>query len=504
MFDISRNGTYVVRFHFFYFSSLGNLSDAHFNISAYESPILSNFTIKNSSSSDFLPTQEFFLPVHVGKLRIDFMPFDEHSFAFANAIEYNGLVRSPLHVIHRINVGGSEITPDNDTLLRYWIPADDYLLHKNTVRSTSYEGKLNYQRGGATQFNAPDSFYRTLKTTNIVNTSWHFDIHEIRPFIYSQTAAPFYEDFVVDSDDFSLMLFRVRCDQTAFLDGIEILEVIDQFAPRGSHSNRMKLFIIIGRCVGVVLVLIVLAMFMFCLKRRKWMLVETRLALMYKGALRNCAKVTVKRSEPGDGQGLPEFQREIMILSKIRHQNLIPLIGYCDECNEMILVYKFIEKGTLRDHLYSLKGESEEFSLGSKLSWDQSLRICIGAARGLDYFHTGSPRAIIHRDIKSTNILLDKHYVAKTHVTTDVKDSFRYLDPEYFRCFQLTLNPDVYSFVLLEVLCARPVIDHSLPREQLDKIVDPLLVGKINIKCLRKYGETIERCLQEYGVEQNE
>ncbi|PIN24678.1 Tyrosine kinase [Handroanthus impetiginosus] len=486
MFDISRNGTYVVRFHFFHFSSLGNLSDAHFNISAYESPILSNFTVKNSSSSDFLPTQEFFLPVHVGKLRIDFMPFDEHSFAFANAIEngeYNGLVRSPLHVIHRINVGGSEITPDNDTLLRYWIPADDYLLHKNTVRST-YEGKLNYQRGGATI---------------------------IRPFIYSQTAAPFYEDFVVDSDDFSPMLFRVRGDQTAFLDGIEIVEVIDQFAPKGSHSNRMKLFIIIGRCVGVVLVLIVLAMFMFCLKRRKWMPVETtdwrlvplyggthadfNLGLkipfseilyatrkfdtklligeggfgkVYKGVLRNGAKVAVKRSEPGDGQGLSEFQREIMILSKIRHQNLVPLIGYCDECNEMILVYKFIEKGTLRDHLYSLKGESEESSVGSKLSWDQRLRICIGAARGLDYFHTGSPRVIIHRDIKSTNILLDKHYVAKTHVTTDVKDSFRYLDPECFRCFQLTLKSDVYSFVLLEVLCARPVIDHSLPREQVN------------------------------------
>ncbi|PIN24506.1 Non-specific serine/threonine protein kinase [Handroanthus impetiginosus] len=86
-FDISENGTYVVRFHFFHFSSLGNLSDAHFNILAYGSPILSNFTVKNSSSSDSLPTQEFFLPVHVGKLRIDFVHFDENSLAFANAIE---------------------------------------------------------------------------------------------------------------------------------------------------------------------------------------------------------------------------------------------------------------------------------------------------------------------------------------------------------------------------------------------------------------------------------
>ncbi|PIN24680.1 Serine/threonine protein kinase [Handroanthus impetiginosus] len=669
-FDISENGTYVVRFHFFHFSSLGNLSDAHFNISAYKSPILSNFTVKNSSSSDFIPTQEFFLPVHVGKLRIDFVPFDENSFAFANAIEvflappdfipdsfvprvsgegqkgeYNGLLRSPLHVIHRINVGGVNIMPSNDTLLRYWIPDDDYLLINNTARNRRFNGdKLNYQKWGATPFLAPDSVYRTAKEMNInkettlnsFNISWLFDVrkqskhlvrlhfcdivspaaneltkfnlyiysdfsYEIYPFrVIPQTAAPFYVDFVVDSDNSSLMLISVGLEsdnndsinnnQIAFLNGVEIMEVIDEVASRGHHSKRMKLFIIIGPCVGgVVLVLIILATFMFCLKRRKWMPVETtdwrlvplyggsshsrtkvknrtgsahadfNLGLkisfseilyatrkfntklmigeggfgkVYKGLLRNGAKVAVKRSEPGHGQGLPEFQGEIMILSKIRHQNLVPLIGYCDEGDEMILVYEFMEKGTLRDHLYSQKGESEESTVGSKLSWDQRLRICIDAARGLDYLHTGSSQAIIHRDIKSTNILLDEHYVAKvadfglsrldqidqTHVTTDVKGSFGYLDPEYFRCFQLTLKSDVYSFgvVLLEVLCARPVIDHSLPREQvnlsewamswqrkgkLDKIVDPLLVGKINVNCLRKYGETVEKCLQDRGVD---
>ncbi|PIN24677.1 Serine/threonine protein kinase [Handroanthus impetiginosus] len=615
-------------------------------------------------SSDFLPIQDFFLPVRVGKLRIDFVPFDEHSFAFANAIEvflaptdfipdssvphvsgegqkgeYNVLLRSPLHVIHRINVGGDNIMPNNDTLLRYWIPDDVYLFHKNIAANTSYRGKLNYETGGATEFNAPDSVYGTAKKLNIVdkdgpttfNISWHFDVRKqakhlvrshfcdivtgtsneltrfnlyiysnfkraIRPWdVIQQTAAPFYIDFVVDSDDSGLMSISVVPEsdndiQTAFLNGVEIMEVIDKFSARGSHSKRMNLFIIIGPCVGgVVLVLIILAMFMFCLKRRKWMRVETpdwrlvplyggsshsrttvrsttgsahadlNLGLkvpfseilyatrkfdtklmigeggfgkVYKGMLKNGAKVAMKRSEPGHGQGLLEFRREITVLSKIRHQNLVPLIGYCDERNEMILVYEFMEKGALRDHLYSLKGESEESTLGSKLSWDQRLRICIGAARGLDYLHTGSSRAIIHRDIKSTNILLDEHYVAKvadfglsrldqvdqTHVTTDVKGSFGYLDPEYFRCFQLTLKSDVYSFgvVLLEVLCARPVIDHSLPREQvnlsewamswqkkgeLDKIVDPLLVGKINVNCLRKYGETVEKCLQDYGVD---
>ncbi|PIN22059.1 Serine/threonine protein kinase [Handroanthus impetiginosus] len=428
--------------------------------------------------------------------------------------------------------------------------------------------------------------YRTARIFN-QSSSYEFNISQNGTYV---TAAPFYKDFVVDSDDSGLMLIRVGGDQTAFLNGVEIMEVIDQFAPRGSHSKWMKLFIIIGPCVGgVILVLIILAMLMFRLKRRKWMPVEatdwrlvplyggsshsrttdksttgsthadfnlglkipfseilyatrkfdTKLMIgeggfgkVYKGVLRNRANVAVKRSESGHGQGLPEFQREIMILSKIRHQNLVPLVGYCDEGDEMILVYEFMEKGTLRDHLYSLKGESEESTVGSKLSWDQRLRICISAARGLDYLHTGSSRAIIHRDIKSTNILLDEHYVAKvadfglsrldqvdqTHVTTDVKGSFGYMDPEYFRCFQLTLKSDVYSFgvVLLEVLCARPVINHSLPREQvnlsewamswqrkgeLDKIVDPFLVGKINVNCLRKYGEIVEKCLQEYGVD---
>ncbi|PIN24504.1 Serine/threonine protein kinase [Handroanthus impetiginosus] len=665
-FGISERGIYVVRFHFFPFSSLGNLSNARFNILAYGSPILSNFTVKNSSSSDFLPVQEFFLPVSVGKLIIDLVPFDEHSFAFANAIEVfvapldfipdfsnipvpgevladNGQLRSLLHVIHRINVGGDNITPNDDTLLRYWIPDDYYLFNNNTARNHPFYGNnLNRQMEGATKFDAPDSVYRTAKELNIdnnndnngrsiFNMTWHFDVRnrsrhlvrvhfcdivtgtsneqttfnlyiysnfkrEIRPWdVIQQTAAPFYKDFVVDSDDSGLMSISVgpesdNDNQTAFLNGVEIMEVIDKFAPRGSHSKCMKLFIIIGPSVGgVVLVLIILAMFMFCLKRRKWMPVETpdwhlvplyggsshsrttvrsttgsahadlNLGLkvpfseilyatrkfdtklmigeggfgkVYKGMLKNGAKVAMKRSEPGHGQGLPEFRREITVLSMIRHQNLVPLIGYCDERDEMILVYEFMEKGALRDHLYSLKGESEESTLGSKLSWDQRLRICIGAARGLDYLHTGSSRSIIHRDIKSTNILLDEHYVAnvadfglsrldqvdQTHVTTDVKGSFGYLDPEYFRCFQLTLKSDVYSFgvVLLEVLCARPVIDHSLPREQvnlsewamswqrkgeLDKIVDPLLVGKINVNCLRKYGEIVEKCLQDYGVD---
>ncbi|XP_052303800.1 probable LRR receptor-like serine/threonine-protein kinase At1g06840 isoform X8 [Populus trichocarpa] len=196
---------------------------------------------------------------------------------------------------------------------------------------------------------------------------------------------------------------------------------------------------------------------------------------VYRGVLSGNSIVAIKRTEEGSLQGQKEFLTEIKLLSRLHHRNLVSLVGYCEEKEEQMLVYEFMPNGTLRDWLSDKAKGTLNF--GTRLS------IALGSAKGILYLHTEAQPPVFHRDIKATNILLDSKLTAKVadfglsrlapvlddegnlpnHVSTVVRGTPGYLDPEYFLTHKLTDKSDVYSLgiVFLELLTGMHPISHG-------------------------------------------
>eukprot|EP00253_Pinus_taeda_P026439 PITA_26439 len=225
-------------------------------------------------------------------------------------------------------------------------------------------------------------------------------------------------------------------------------------------------------------------------------------------------------------EGLHQFQNEVDLLSKIHHKNLVSLFGFCNESKEVMLIYEHMAEGSLRDHLYGSRAEI------FPLNWKTRLKIALDAAQGLEYLHLGCTPKIIHRDVKSANILLDGNMNGKladfglsrisvdgepSYANTAVKGTIGYLDPEYFRTQMLTPKSDVYSFgvVLLEMICGRQPINANLSEEELnliqwvapyvkmdgnaseiEVIIDKRLDGNYHIGSIVKVARLALRCVE--------
>ncbi|KAK9041230.1 hypothetical protein V6N11_016340 [Hibiscus sabdariffa] len=244
---------------------------------------------------------------------------------------------------------------------------------------------------------------------------------------------------------------------------------------------------------------------------------------VYYGVLRDGRVVAVKRLYYNNFKRVDRYMNEIEILTRIRHPNLVALYGCTSRrSRELLLVYEFIQNGTVADHLHGKRSNS------TSLTWQVRLSIAVETAKALAYLHASE---IIHRDVKSNNILLDNNFHVKvadfglsrlfptdvTHISTAPQGTPGYVDPEYHRCYQLTEKSDVYSFgvVLMELVSAKQAVDINRHRhdinlanmaisriqnQALHELIDPTLGFENNCavkNAVTMVAELAFRCLQQ-------
>ncbi|WJX39590.1 hypothetical protein P8452_27113 [Trifolium repens] len=312
--------------------------------------------------------------------------------------------------------------------------------------------------------------------------------------------------------------------------------------PRLHKKNKKHFQLIIGTAIGVLVILLVLFLASLVLLHylRKKALQKRSDEKGISGRSKHIngysfgvdgnlmdedgKEIAVKTMTDPSSHGNHQFATEVALLSRIHHRNLVPLIGYCEEEYQHILVYEYMHNGTLRDHIH-------ECSSQKRFDWLTRLRIAEDSAKGLEYLHTGCNPSIIHRDVKTSNILLDINMRAKvsdfglsrlaeedlTHISSVARGTVGYLDPEYYANQQLTEKSDVYSFgvVLLELISGKKPVSpedygpemnivhwaRSLIRKgDIISIMDPLLIGNVKTESIWRVAEIAMQCVEPHGA----
>ncbi|PNY04811.1 putative LRR receptor-like serine threonine-kinase plant [Trifolium pratense] len=229
---------------------------------------------------------------------------------------------------------------------------------------------------------------------------------------------------------------------------------------------------------------------------------------VYKATVSTGEVVAVKVLANNSKQGEREFQTEVSLLGRLHHRNLVNLLGYCVDKGQHILVYQYMSNGSLASILY---GEEK------KLSWDDRLQIAVDISHGIEYLHEGAVPPVIHRDLKSPNILLDDSMRAKVADfglskeerfdgrNSGLKGTYGYMDPAYISTSKLTTKSDIYSFgiILFELITAihphQNLMEYinlaAMEHDGIDEILDKQLVGKCNVVEVRQLAKIAHKCL---------